>query len=195
MIRLYAFLGNAGRQYEGNRHNVAWLFLESLNLSVSLSWTRKFKGLYAQVDHNGERVYLLKPETFMNLSGESIREISRFFHIEPSELMVIHDELELAFGSISFKKGGGLGGHNGLRSTVACLGTNDFHRFRLGIGRPSHPGADIAEYVLSDFSQEERKILSESVFIEAGRAFDRCMREGFAGVERDYRKFNTLSAP
>jgi peptidyl-tRNA hydrolase, PTH1 family len=192
MIRLCAFLGNMGPEYARNRHNVAWLFLESLEEAKGLSWSRKFKGAYAKADISGNRVLFVKPETFMNLSGESIREFARFQGISPEEILVVHDELELPFGCISFKRSGGLGGHNGLRSMVACLGTNDFLRLRFGIGRPAH--ADIASYVLSDFDAEERRQLSDSVFIEAGRAFSRCIKEGFDAVEKDYRKLNTLGS-
>jgi PTH1 family peptidyl-tRNA hydrolase len=193
MIRLYAFLGNVGAEYAENRHNAAWLFLDSLPMSGGLSWSRKFKGLCAQVETDGERAYFLKPETFMNLSGESIRELARFHRIEPSEIMIVHDEIELPFGTISFKRSGGLGGHNGLRSAVACLGTNEFLRFRIGVGRPAH--GDIAGYVLSDFNPEERRLLREAVFIEAGRAFGKCMRDGFGSVENEYRKFDALGKP
>jgi peptidyl-tRNA hydrolase, PTH1 family len=192
MIRLCAFLGNVGTEYARNRHNVAWLFLESLQEAQGLSWSRKFKGSYAQADFNGNRVVLVKPETFMNLSGESVREFARFYGIAPEEILVVHDELELPFGYLSFKRAGGLGGHNGLRSMVSCLGTPDFLRFRFGIGRPDH--ADIAGYVLSDFNPEERGKLSDAVFIEAGRAFSKCMKEGFESVEGEYRKFNTLGS-
>lgn len=193
MVRLCAFLGNVGPEYARNRHNAAWLFLDSLDVAGSLSWSRKFKGSWAQADIGGERVLFVKPETYMNLSGESIREFARFRGIAPGEILVVHDELELPFGFISFKRAGGLGGHNGLRSAVACLGTPDFLRFRIGIGRPAH--ADIAGYVLSDFSPEERRKLEESVFIEAGRAFDACLREGFESVEAKYRKYDALAAP
>lgn len=192
MIRLCAFLGNVGSEYSRNRHNVAWLFLESLPEARGLSWSRKFKGVQAQADFGGNRVVFVKPETFMNLSGESVREFARFYGIAPGEILVVHDELELPFGYLSFKRSGGLGGHNGLRSMVSCLGTSDFFRLRFGIGRPDH--ADIASYVLSDFNPVERAKLDEAVFIEAGRAFCSCMKEGFESVENDYRKFNALGS-
>lgn len=193
MVRLCAFLGNIGPEHERNRHNVAWLFLDSLAEASGVAWSRKFKGSWAQADFGGEKVFFLKPETYMNLSGESIRDFARYRDIAPDEILVIHDELELPFGHFSFKRAGGLGGHNGLRSAVACLGTNEFLRLRFGIGRPAH--SDVAGYVLSDFSPEERRKLSESVFIEAGRAFARCILEGFDSVEKDYRKFDALAAP
>lgn len=199
MISLVAFLGNFGREYAGTRHNVAWLFEESLPFSSRLSWQNKFKGQFASVDGTqfiewaenileeetaenisqtenatqmeanqqtadsdakpkknlkaAEKIYFLKPETYMNLSGESIGELAHFFKIKPEEILVVHDELELKPGTISFKWSGGLGGHNGLRSTKATLGTADFWRLRFGIGRPNHP--DVACYVLSRFSEDE----------------------------------------
>jgi peptidyl-tRNA hydrolase, PTH1 family len=190
MIRLYAFLGNVGEQYALTRHNVAWQFLESLSVSRELSWTHNFKGVYATYVHGGEKRYFLKPETLMNASGESIQALAHFARIEPSEILVIHDELEIPFGFISMKEGGGLGGHNGLRSSVACLGTNNFYRFRIGIGRPNHP--NIADYVLSNFSVSERKSLKELVFPQAERAFMACLESGFSAVAEEYKKKNVL---
>ena len=116
MIRLYAFLGNYGKEYAGNRHNVAWQFLSSLSLYGSLSWERKFKGRVASKEIAGERIWFLTPETYMNNSGESIADLMRFYRLEAGEVLAIHDELEMAFGNFGFKFSGGLGGHNGLRS-------------------------------------------------------------------------------
>ncbi len=177
MIRLYAFLGNHGREYSRNRHNVAWQFLESLPYYGELRWERKFKGRFATRETESGRAWLLCPETFMNLSGDSAAELMRFYQITPAELLVIHDELEMPFGFFGLKMGGGLGGHNGLRSLEARLGTRDYARFRIGIGRPEH--SDIAGYVLSDFSGEEAQILNASVFPAAARLLDDCSGEGF----------------
>ncbi|HEY9054201.1 MAG TPA: aminoacyl-tRNA hydrolase [Rectinemataceae bacterium] len=188
MIKLYAFLGNHGREYAKNRHNVAWLFLESLALYPSLSWERKGKGKLATLDLPGGRVFLLKPETYMNNSGESVSELCRFFKIEPSEVLAVHDELEMGFGSFGFKFSGGLGGHNGLRSLEKHLGTRDFARLRFGIGRPDH--TDIAGYVLSDFKKEEAEILGTSVFPKAEAAFGECLETSFDLVLEKYKKVN-----
>jgi len=158
MILLVAFLGNFGKQYAGNRHNVAWQFADSIDFVSSLSWQKKFKAQYASKQFDGTNVHFLKPETFMNLSGESIIEACSFFRLKPENVLVIHDELELPLGTVSLKWSGGLGGHNGLRSAKASLGTADFWRLRFGIGRPEHP--DIAAYVLSDFTSDERIALS-----------------------------------
>ena len=190
MIRLYAFLGNHGREYRGNRHNVAWQFLESLPFYGELRWERKFKGRYAVRETSAGRTWFLMPETYMNLSGDSAAELMRFFQVEPAELLAVHDELEMAFGCFGFKLGGGLGGHNGLRSLEARLGTRDFARMRFGIGRPDHD--DIAGYVLSDFSSEEREILSCSVFPKAASAFELCMTEGFEEALKRFPKARAL---
>ena len=147
MIRLVVFLGNYGREYEKTRHNVAWIFEKSLSITQSLSWQKKFNGNYASTEIDGQRIYFLKPETYMNNSGLSIIEIANFFKIKAEETLVVHDELELPFGTVSFKWAGGLGGHNGLRSTKAVFNTADFWRLRFGISKPS--GANIADYVLS----------------------------------------------
>ena len=164
MIRLVVFLGNYGREYEKTRHNVAWLFEQSLSLTHSLSWQKKFNGNYASTEIDGQKIYFLKPETYMNNSGLAISEIANFFKITAEETLIIHDELELPFGTVSLKWSGGLGGHNGLRSAKAVFNTADFWRLRFGISKPT--GVNIADYVLSPFSQDERGAL-DGVFKEA----------------------------
>ena len=183
MITLVAFLGNFGKQYEGNRHNVAWQFADTLPFASSLFWQKKFKAQYAtrQFDtpgaSSGDRtvIHFLKPETFMNLSGESIGAACSFFKLKPENVLVVHDELELPLGTVSLKWSGGLGGHNGLRSTKAVLGTPDFWRLRFGIGRPDHP--DVASYVLSDFSSDERISLGW-VWPEAAKLLEAIVEKG-----------------
>ena len=185
MIKLTAFLGNYGTEYENSRHNVAWQFAAQLPFYNRLSFQQKFKGDYAVVEteklaeyfaetgllttkdggilkipeNAPDKIYFLKPLTYMNLSGESIGELSRFFKINPEEILVVHDELELPIGTVSLKWSGGLGGHNGLRSTKAVLGTADFWRLRFGLTKPQD--RDIADYVLSDFTPDEKIILSQ----------------------------------
>jgi len=163
MIKLITFLGNYGKQYSGNRHNTAWIFSESISACANGSWQSKFKGQFlSESNPSNEKnpyTYYLKPETYMNLSGDAIIEAAHFYKIKPEEILVVHDELELPVGTMSLKWSGGLGGHNGLRSTKANLGTADFWRLRFGIGRPDH--SDIAGYVLSDFSKSERELLDK----------------------------------
>ncbi len=186
MIRLYAFLGNYGKEYSGNRHNVAWQFLDSLRLKGDLSWEHKFKGKVASKEIAGERVWFLMPETYMNNSGESIGDLMRFYRMEPAEVLAVHDDLEMAFGTFGFKFSGGLGGHNGLRSMEKHLGTRDFARLRFGIGRPDH--SDIAGYVLSDFRKDEKEILDTAVFPRAEKALQECLDKGFEGMAEQYKK-------
>ncbi len=191
MIKLYAFLGNYGREHRDNRHNVAWLFLKSLPWQDNLRWERGFRGHFATRDTPAGRIWLLMPETYMNLSGDSAAELMRFYRIEPSEVLAVHDDLELPFGTYGFKLGGGLGGHNGLRSLEARLGTRDYARLRFGIGRPNH--TDIAGYVLSDFGKDEREALDCTIFPAAGRALDECIESGFEAALAKYPKVKALA--
>lgn len=186
MVRLYAFLGNHGRQYRGNRHNVAWQALERLPQYPDLRWERGYKGRWASLETPAGRVLFLTPETFMNLSGNSVAELMRFYGIKTEELLVVHDELELPLGTLGLKRGGGLGGHNGLRSLRDRLSSPDFLRLRVGIGRPDHD--DIADYVLSDFRGEERELLETAVFPAFAKILGRVLAEGFDAVEEEYRK-------
>ncbi|MDR2768518.1 MAG: aminoacyl-tRNA hydrolase, partial [Treponema sp.] len=143
MLRLAVFLGNPGEQHRRNRHNAGRLLAEKLPFYKDLGWQKKFKGLFASASFaalaEGEAVemLLLRPETFMNLSGESVRAAAAFYRLAASSVIVVHDELELPLGTAGFKYGGGLGGHNGLRSIKECLGTADFWRLRVGIDRPA----------------------------------------------------------
>ena len=174
LIELVAFLGNTGKQYERNRHNAAWLFADSLSSVSSLSWSKKFKGESATLNALGRKIQLLKPHTFMNLSGESIAEAASFYKIKPECILVVHDELELPAGTFALKWSGGLGGHNGLRSAKACLGTADFWRLRFGIGRPPHD--DVALWVLSDFSKDELPAM-DAAFQGAAGLFEALLNE------------------
>ncbi len=181
MISVVAFLGNHGRQYAGNRHNVAWHFAERVTFAGELSWQKKFKGQYAR---RGE-VHFIKPETFMNLSGESVGELCAFFRLKPENVLVVHDELELPPGVVSLKWSGGLGGHNGLRSMKSVLGTADFWRLRFGIGRPAH--SDVSGWVLSDFSADERIIFS-LVWPPAAALLDTVLADGPEGSLKEWAK-------
>jgi PTH1 family peptidyl-tRNA hydrolase len=156
MIQLVAFFGNPGKEYSLNRHNAGFLLAEKPKLNSDLKWQKKFKGFYAVF---GGRVHFIKPLTFMNLSGESVSQAASFFKIKPDSIIVVHDELELPLGVVSLKFGGGLGGHNGLRSMKASLGSADFWRIRIGIGRPVPDSERVIDWVLSDFDAAEKAIL------------------------------------
>lgn len=154
MFRLIVGVGNPGPDYAETKHNIAWMLLDDFPLFKNSIWNSKFKGFYTEVNFQGSKFYALKPQTYMNLSGESVRPLATFFKILPSEILVIHDELDIPFGQIHFKMGGGLAGHNGLKSIAACLGTQDFGRMRIGIGRPPH--GDVSNWVLGPFGKEEK---------------------------------------
>jgi PTH1 family peptidyl-tRNA hydrolase len=159
MIKLTVFLGNPGSKYRHTRHNIAWMLEEKLPFTQTLTWQKKWKGSVSQKIIQNETRFFLMPATYMNRSGESVEAFMQFFKIIPQEILIIHDDIELDFGQIGFKFGGGLGGHNGLRSIVSVLGTRDFYRFRLGVSKPD--SKDIASYVLSNFSSAEHTVLPE----------------------------------
>jgi PTH1 family peptidyl-tRNA hydrolase len=184
MIQLVAFLGNPGHEYEYNRHNAAWMLANVLPFNSALDWRKKYKGLYACMENirlpaSDEtaaslpaKLHFIKPQTFMNRSGESVLAAASFYKIKLDEIIIVHDEIELPFGTLSLKFSGGLGGHNGLRSMKASFGSADFWRLRIGIGRPDGrtPGkggnpennreAGIADWVLSDFTSTETEALA-----------------------------------
>jgi peptidyl-tRNA hydrolase, PTH1 family len=184
-ISLVAALGNMGPKYTFTRHNIAWQMIECLSFADELNWQEKFKGVYASYRPVDDPVYFLKPWTYMNLSGQSLVALMNFYKLQPEEILVIHDDLELDFGVVGFKRGGGLGGHNGLRSTTQCLGTRDFNRLRLGISRPSH--SDITSYVLGPFSEDEQIVLP-TYLEEAAKLLETCLTDGFDSMEKPYRK-------
>ena len=157
MIGLFVFLGNPGSQYKKTRHNLAWLILENLSIYPDLLWKEKFKGDFALINKNGDQKVFLRPSTYMNLSGESVQAALTFFKNKPKEVLVFHDDIELPFGQVSLKFSGGLAGHNGLKSIANSLGTKDFYRMRLGVGRPLK--GEAAAHVLGRFtSQEEAEL-------------------------------------
>ncbi len=189
MIRLVAFLGNPGIEYSMTRHNIAWLLAEAGGYLDSLSWQKKFSGYYAENNFYGEKIYFLKPYTYMNRSGNSVQLLASFYKIAPEEILIIHDEIELDFGFLSFKRNGGLAGHNGLRSVSQSLSTRDFMRFRLGVSKPDH--SDISSYVLSKFLPEQREQLP-LFFQKATDALELCLNNGFESVETKFRKVKVI---
>ena len=164
MVRLIVGLGNPGRQYENTRHNVGFLVLDSLASAYSAQWRNesKFEGLTSECNIDGVGFLLLKPQTYMNKSGSSVGKIARFYKISPEQIVVVHDELDFDVGVIKLKKNGGHAGHNGLRDIIANLGSGNFYRIRLGIGRPK-PGCAVADYVLSCPSKIESEKLSSAI--------------------------------
>jgi len=157
VIKLIVGLGNSGSKYEQTRHNAGFWFLDSLarDYHAALRPENKFHGEAAKAQIKGNQVWLLKPDTFMNLSGQSIAALSRFYKITPEQILVVHDELDLPPGTARLKRGGGHGGHNGLRDTIEKLGSKEFLRLRIGIG---HPGdkSKVHDYVLKQASRVDQ---------------------------------------
>src|SRR5256714_10925623 len=182
---LVAGLGNPGREDERTRHNAGWLVLDELAQRHDGSWRSKFSGSLAEVRLADLRLALLKPETYMNESGRSVAAAARFFKVEPESLLVVHDDVDLEAGRLQARAGGGLAGHNGLRSLAADLGTQDFLRLRIGVGRPGRGDPRlVSDWVLSPFATEEDV---EALISRAADAVETIVREG---VEAAQQRFN-----
>ena len=164
MIKLLVGLGNPGKEYEATRHNAGFWWLEDVarELKVSLSLDKAYHGLVGRTQLQGQSLWLLQPQTFMNLSGKSVSALARFFKIAPEEILVAHDELDLPPGQAKLKFGGGHAGQNGLRDIHAQLGTGDYWRLRLGIG---HPGvkSEVSSWVLGKPMPEQRAAMQEAI--------------------------------
>ena len=182
---LVAGLGNPGREYAGNRHNVGFMVVDELARRHDGSWRGKFNGRLAEVRIDGHRVALLAPETYMNDSGRSVKAAASFFKLEPDAILVVHDESDLERGRLQARMGGGLAGHNGLRSIAQHLGTPDFLRLRVGVGRPGRGDRrPLADYVLSNFEPEDD--VEELV----ARAADAVEALDAEGLEATQQRFN-----
>ncbi len=153
-------LGNPGREYEKTRHNAGFRALDILAEKLGCKVDKaKFQGLYGQVNYKGKKLLLLKPQTFMNLSGRSVLQLSAFFHVPPQNIIVMFDDISLVPGALRIRKDGSAGGHNGIKSIIAELGSQDFPRVKIGVGAKPHPDFDLADWVLSAFSAQEEKAL------------------------------------
>jgi len=163
-IKLIVGLGNPGREYEATRHNAGfWWVNEFARVhGASFKAESKFQGFVARAALRGHEVHLLKPQTFMNLSGRAVGAVAQFYKIEPANILVVHDELDLPPGSAKLKLGGGHGGHNGLKDTIAHLGTKDFWRLRIGIGHPDER-TEVSDYVLNSPRREEQALMDEAM--------------------------------
>ena len=185
-------LGNPGPRYAGTRHNVGFMAVEAFAAAQwpahlgSPRWTEKWKGLTASLSCGPHRCVLLQPQTYMNRSGASVVPAMQFHRVPPAQTIVVHDEIDFSLGRLAIKKGGGHGGHNGLRDIVAQLGSAEFLRVRLGVGRPVH--GEVADYVLSDFRPDEQGPAADLVE-RAAKALT-CMVTD--GVAMAMNKFNTL---
>jgi peptidyl-tRNA hydrolase, PTH1 family len=178
-------LGNPGREHERDRHNVGWMVADELARRMDGRWRAKFSGQLAEARLDALRLALLKPETFMNDSGRSVAAATRFFKVEPESLLVVHDDVDLEPGRLQARAGGGLAGHNGLRSLAQSLGTQEFLRLRIGVGRPGRGDPrSVADYVLSPFE------LDEDVGALVSRAADAVETVAREGVEAAQQRFN-----
>ena len=157
-------LGNPGKEYQSTRHNVGFcaidLLAQSLNCKIDKS---KFQGLYGQTTYNGQKLFLLKPQTFMNLSGRSVLQLSAYYQIPPERIIVIFDDISLEPGRLRIRAEGSAGGHNGIKSIIQSLGSQDFPRVKVGVGNKANPEQDLADWVLSSFSASEEKELSNAL--------------------------------
>ncbi|MCI5754509.1 MAG: aminoacyl-tRNA hydrolase [Clostridiales bacterium] len=166
---LIVFLGNPGPKYAGTRHNAGFLTADAMERAKNISINRvRFQALTAQCQLGGERVLLMKPQTFMNLSGRAVAEAVRFYKLTPQQVLVVYDDVSLPPGKLRFRLKGSAGGHNGIKSIIAELGSDAFPRLKIGVGAPPHPDYDMADWVLSVFHGQDAEIMAEA----AGRAVD-----------------------
>jgi len=177
-------LGNPGRQYERTRHNAGWLVLNEVARRHDGVFRSKFAGQLAEVRLDGLKLALVKPETYMNDSGRSLGAAQRFFKVDPGRVLVVHDDVDLDPGRLQTRLGGGLAGHNGLRSVAPVLGTNDFLRLRIGVGRPGRGDRrSVADYVLAPFEDE---VDVDALVARAADAVETLARDGLEEAQRRY---------
>ncbi|MCL2178730.1 MAG: aminoacyl-tRNA hydrolase [Proteobacteria bacterium] len=198
-MKLICGLGNPGKAYEAHRHNIGFRVLEAFANAIGFTWLGpKFEAMWSMGNFQGQRILLLKPQTYMNLSGHSLCQAIQFYKVDTSQLLVVHDELDLPFGRLQFKQGGGHGGHNGLRSISEQLGHNNYARLRFGIDKPrsdiEKPPADdtkerarerIVSHVLSGISVEERSA-EKTAILQATQALGYWAEEGVAAAMNRY---------
>lgn len=183
-MKLIVGLGNPDSRYDGTKHNTGFAVLDVLaaRLGVKIS-QRKKKAKIATADYNGEKLLLAKPQTYMNLSGESIAPLSQYYGIAPADILVIVDDVALEPGLIRLRRSGSAGGHNGLKNITACLGTEEYPRLRVGVGEPR---GDLAGYVLSHFDRRTQAVMDETYPLAADAALDWATH----GVEYCMNKYN-----
>ena len=175
-------LGNPGKEYEKTRHNVGFMALDILAERHGLKWKRKWQSEYAELDYEGNKFFLLKPQTYMNSSGEAAKKCCKKNKVPAKNLLVIYDDLALKTGRLRIRLGGGSGGHNGIKSLLSCFGGADFYRFRVGIDHPGK-GADVAEYVLGDFTLSEMELISPAANARVDAALMLCSEGDEAAMD------------
>ena len=160
-MKLFVGLGNPGERYKLTRHNVGFMVLDKLIQKTTVEgWDKKFDSFFNKIIIDQKSIILLKPLTFMNVSGHAVQKVKKFYDIEPNNIIIIHDDIDLELGKIKLKKGGGDGGHNGLKSIIKLIGS-EFNRIRIGVGRPEK--INISSYVLNDFHEEEISLLKKII--------------------------------
>lgn len=180
-------LGNPGQQYAGTRHNCGFRAIDILAKDLGVKIDKgKFQGLYGQTSISGTKVYLLKPQTYMNLSGKSVAQLANYFHVPPQKIIVLFDDISLPPGRLRIRSDGSAGGHNGIKSIIADLGSQDFPRVKIGVGAKPHDQQDLADWVLSNFSAQEEKDLAFALQNAADAA--RCIVE--KGVYEAANRYN-----
>lgn len=184
---IVAFLGNPGLKYNGTRHNAGFMAADAMEKKLGVSINKmRFKALTQTADIGGKKVMLMKPQTFMNLSGDAIVQAANFYKVPPERVIVVSDETALPIGRLRIRRGGSAGGHNGLKSVIARLGTDQFPRIRLGVGDKPHPDYDMADWVLSAFKGQDAADM-ELVAKKAADAVECYITEG---ADRAMNRFN-----
>lgn len=177
MPKLIVGLGNPGARYEKTRHNIGWMALDAFAKKAGVEIMKSgFKGLYGEHKYWSEKVILLKPLTFMNLSGESVGPAAHFYKIDPAEILVVYDDMDLPTGKLRVRESGSAGGHNGMKSLIEVLGTQEFPRLRIGVNRPA-PGWKVVDWVLAPFSGDEQPQVASAID-EAVLAMETWLAEG-----------------
>ena len=180
-------LGNPGKEYEKTRHNCGFRALDILAQKLGCKVDKaKFQGLYGQITYNGQKLYLLKPLTFMNLSGRSVLQLSAYYHIPPQRIIILFDDISLEPGRLRIRADGSAGGHNGIKSIISEVGTQDFPRVKIGVGAKAHPEQDLADWVLSGFTASEEKALASAL----ERAADAALCIIDSGVPESANRYN-----
>ncbi len=187
---LVAGLGNPGKEYSSSRHNVGFIVIDEIAKRLGISLKKKgFRSLFAEALLEEKKIILLKPQTYMNLSGNAVSDVVEFFKISLKDIIVVHDEIDLPIGSIKIKTGGGSAGHKGVRSVINCLGDSGFVRVRVGVGKPVQK-SEIIGHVLSGFEGGEKRIMEDMV----ARAADAVLEIILRGLESAMNKFNRKDA-
>ncbi len=184
---IIAGLGNPGRKYTGTRHNMGFEALDAVAAKYNIDIKKsKFNALYGEGTIEGEKVVLIKPQTFMNLSGDAVREFKNWYKADNSQIIIIYDDVSLPVGKMRIRKKGSAGGHNGMKSIIYQLNSDEFPRIKLGVGSPENPDFDLADYVLGKFTKDEVKVLIQTA-INTADAVGEIIRNG---CEKAMSKFN-----